>query len=82
MHEHASGGNLWEEYLSLLLDPAHFLVEVTFSLLDLIILGPLLYWSWRGLQGWVHQRVAHEHAVVDREHGVAAHEDHQCQDCT
>lgn len=72
MHDHE--GSVWEEYWAILTDPAHFLAELTFTFIDILILSPLLFLLWRLVktkaQGVLEARVAKEHAALDAEHGV------------
>lgn len=78
MHEH--GGSFWEEYWGILSDPAHFTAELTFTLLDMLILSPLFFFAWKGVKSWVGVRIAHEHHVLDVEHEVE-HAPHACETC-
>lgn len=69
MHEHGVGV-FWEEYLSILLDPAHFAAELTMTFLDILILSPLLLFIWKKVKMLVEARVQREHVALDAEHGV------------
>jgi hypothetical protein len=68
-HDHAGEG-VWERYLEILTDPGHLLVELTFTLLDALILSPLLFLLWVSAKKWVKNRISHEHLILDQEHGV------------
>ena len=57
------GGVVIDEYLHLLRDPAHLLVELTFVLLvDLLLLGVIV--------PWVRRSIRRDHLEQDAEHGV------------
>jgi sterol desaturase/sphingolipid hydroxylase (fatty acid hydroxylase superfamily) len=68
-------GTLWEEYLSILTDPSHFLAELTFTLIDIALLSPLIFFVIRAIRTWVSHRISHEHAILDAEHQVEHHND-------
>ncbi len=50
------------EYVEILTDPAHAAAELTFVLLDAVLLTPL--WLL------VRRAIRREHATIDAEHGV------------
>lgn len=77
---HSHGEGLWEDYLSILTDPAHFLAELTFTLFDIIILSPIIFFAWKGVKAWTLKHIAHEHSILDAEHGIE-HRVSSCPNC-
>lgn len=64
----APGSSLWQEYVSITLDPAHIGAELTFTLLfDLLIVS--LLWGLI-FKKMILPRIKRDvHAEIDREHG-------------
>jgi hypothetical protein len=54
------------EYVEILTDPAHAAAELTFFLVDLLLLSPGFLYLRRRFR----REVQREHAVIDAEHGV------------
>lgn len=61
--------SIGHEYLTILTDPAHSLVEFTFVLFDLLVIDTVR----RGLKRHFHRDLSDQHTRLDREHGVAFH---------
>jgi hypothetical protein len=69
----AEGGPFLHEYWSILTDPAHVAVEITLTiLLDVVLLGML----WPLIKGYFNARLARQHELLDKEHGIVHHDDH------
>lgn len=62
-------GSLLERYLEILTDPAHFLAELTFTLIDLILLSPILFHLYSKFKSFFKLLVHREHLAIDEEHG-------------
>ena len=60
------------EYAHLITDPAHSLVEFTFVLLDYLVIQVVV----RGVKKHFHRDLRREHTVLDTEHGITHHEEH------
>lgn len=54
------------EYLSLITNPAHTLVEFTFVLLDYLVIAAVA----RALKSHFHKDIAREHQAINREHQI------------
>ncbi len=71
--EHDHGGGFLEEYLSLVTDPAHIALELTFLVtVDLILVGLL----WPLIKRFLDAKLHKQHEKFDREHGIHHHGDH------
>lgn len=72
-HSHSSDASLWEGYLELMTDVPHVLVEVTFTLIPIVVfeLGRRV-WG-KAMERKIDRRVAEEHLLIDAEHGVEHH---------
>jgi hypothetical protein len=71
--EHDHGGGFFAEYMSILTDPAHVAVELTFLvLIDGLLVGLL----WPLIQRFLDARLRKQHEEFDREHGIHHHGDH------
>lgn len=57
---------IWSEYVSILTDPAHSLVEFTFVAVDYLIVQTAVH----ALKRHFHRDIETEHQRLDREHGV------------
>lgn len=70
---HGAGASFTEEYLELLGSPAHWLFELTFSLIFDIIVIALIYGIV--IKKIIIPRLRKKiHAEVDQEHGIAPHD--------
>lgn len=69
-HIHHEEGDFWGEFWTILTDPAHLAAEFAFSLIDLLILTPILLLFWGFIKRHVKRQIAKEHAELDKEHGV------------
>jgi len=58
---------IWAEYVSILTDPAHSLVEFTFVAVDYLIVQTAVH----ALKRHFHRDIETEHRRLDREHGVS-----------
>lgn len=58
--------NVLHEYVALLTDPAHTLVEFTFVLVDYLLIGAVAAWLRRAFR----RDIDVEHARLDAEHGI------------
>lgn len=72
---HSSGEGFWGEYLTILMDPAHLAAELTFTLMDILILTPLFLLVFAGVKRWMATALQREHIRLDAEHGIS-HEAH------
>jgi len=71
--EHDHAGGFLAEYVSILTDPAHVAVELTFLvIIDGILVGLL----WPLIQRFVDAKLHKQHEEFDREHGIHHHGDH------
>jgi hypothetical protein len=63
----------FHHYTEILTDPAHLAVEVTLMLLvDVLFLGLI----WPFFKGYFERKLAHQHQLLDAEHGIVHHADH------
>ena len=71
--EHGHAGGFFEEYVSLLTDPAHIALELTFLVtVDLLLVGLL----WPLIKRFLDVKLHKQHEQFDREHGIHHHDDH------
>lgn len=69
-HGHEAGSSIWAEYVTLMRDPAHLLVELTFTFLS-ILLVELGFRVWKArFVRRLRQKFEDEHHRLDEEHGV------------
>jgi predicted Na+-dependent transporter len=59
-HAHEAGESLWTQYVELVTDPAHILLELTLIVVVDLIIGALL---WPLFKKWVkrHDKEHHDH---------------------
>ena len=65
-HDFPDGASIWDEYIFLMGDAAHVMVELTFVLLHILAFEIIR----RSFKRWTNRRFAEEHARLDAEHGV------------
>lgn len=72
-HAHGAAESFFDEYFSLLTNPAHIAFELTLMLIiDVILLGLLV----PTIRRYVNARLQRQHAELDAEHGIQHHDDH------
>jgi len=71
--EHESAGGVLAEYVSILTDPAHVLVELTFLV---VVDGVLVGLLWPLIRRFIDAKLRRQHEQFDREHGIHHHGDH------
>lgn len=70
LEDHVHDGGVWHSYIDIMTDPGHILAEFTFSLLDLVVLGPVLVLLWAMFSRWLKNKLNKEHKKFDEDHGV------------
>jgi len=70
---HEQAGGFFAEYVSILTDPAHVAVELTFLV---VIDGLLVGLLWPLIQRFVDAKLRKQHEEFDRDHGIHHHGDH------
>lgn len=71
--DHNDAGGFFGEYISLMTDPAHVAVELTFLVVvDVVLVGLL----WPLIKRFVDAKLRRQHEQFDREHGIHHHGDH------
>ena len=69
----SSMDEFFHHYTEILTDPAHLAVEITLMLMvDVLFLGLI----WPFAKGYFERKLAHQHQVLDAEHGIVHHADH------
>ena len=68
VHEHSEG--IWEEYVNLITDPAHILLEITLIIVVDVLIGML---AWPFIKNWIkkhdEKKHAHQHCEDVHEQG-------------
>lgn len=78
-HQHSD--DFFADYWSIMTDPAHFAAELTFTVLDLVILTPLALLAWALIKRLIARAIDREHHRIDREHGIEEHKQEACETC-
>jgi hypothetical protein len=61
---HEAGEGIWEEYINLITDPAHLMLELTLIIVIDVIIGMV---AWPFIKKWIkeHDRKKHAHQHCD-----------------